>query len=93
VVSNGAMKTAVANDPYGIGYVSVGHIDPTVTPVALEGVVPTVETVKSGAYPVSRGLFSLTKGEPDPLAGRFLEFLFSPSGRRIVSEKGFIPAG
>jgi phosphate transport system substrate-binding protein len=62
VPSNGAMKTAVANDPYAIGYVSVGHIDATVAPVALDGVVPTNETVQSGAYPVSRGLFSLTKG-------------------------------
>jgi phosphate transport system substrate-binding protein len=26
VVSNGAMKTAIAQEPAGVGYVSVGHI-------------------------------------------------------------------
>ena len=35
VVSNGAMKTAVANDPYGIGYVSVGHMDNSTAPVII----------------------------------------------------------
>ena len=68
VVSNGAMKTAIAGDPYGIGYVSVGHIDATVAPVALDGIVPNLENVKSGTYGVARGLFSLTKGEPAGLA-------------------------
>ncbi len=90
VVSNGAMKTAIAGDPYGIGYVSVGHIDITVTPVALNGVIPNLENVKSGSYGVTRGLYSLTKGEPAGLAGLFLNFLLSPSGQQIAVEKGFI---
>ena len=89
--SNGAMKTAVANDPYAIGYVSVGHIDKSVTPVALDGVTPTLETVKSGQYAVARGLYSNTKGEPQGLARAFIDYLFSPKGQEIVANKGFIP--
>ena len=91
VVSNGAMKTAIANDPYGIGYVSVGHIDSSVAPVALDGVKPTEENVRAGKYQVARGLYSLTAGEPQGLTKAFLDYLFSPSGQRIVAEKGFIP--
>ncbi len=90
VISNGAMKTSISGDPYGIGYVSVGHIDTTVAPVTLNGVVPNLENVKSGAYSIARGLYSLTKGEPAGLAGLFLDFLLSPSGQQIVAEKGFI---
>ncbi len=90
VVSNGAMKTAIAGDPYGIGYVSVGHIDITVAPVALNGVVPNLENVKSGAYGIARGLYSLTKGEPAGLTDLFLDFLLSPSGQQIAVEEGFI---
>lgn len=90
VVSNGAMKTAIAKDPYGIGYVSVGHIDPTLTPVALDGVVPSLENVKSGSYKVARGLYCLTKGEPVGLAKLFLDYLLSPSGQKIAGSKGFI---
>lgn len=90
VVSNGAMKTAIAGDPYGIGYVSVGHIDATVAPVVLDGAAPSLENVKSGAYGVARGLFSLTRGEPVGLAKTFLVFLLSPTGQQIAMDKGFV---
>jgi len=90
VVSNGAMKSAVAADPYGIGYVSVGHIDQSVSPVALDGVVPSIDTVKSGVYKISRGLYSNTKGEPKGLTKKFIDYLYSPEGQKIVVDEGFI---
>jgi phosphate transport system substrate-binding protein len=91
VPSNGAMKTAVANDPYAIGYVSVGHMDETVVPVALDGVAPTLDTVKSGQYKIARGLYSNTKGDPTGLTRLFIDYLFSGEGQKIAAEKGFIP--
>ncbi len=91
VVSNGAMKSAVAQDPYSIGYVSVGHIDETVGPVALDGVAPTLENVKSGVYPVARGLYSLTKGEPQGVVAEFIAYLYTAEGQEIITAAGFIP--
>ncbi len=92
VVSNGAMKSAIAQDPYGIGYVSAGHIDETVAPVALDGVVPTIQTVQDGTYQVARGLYSNTKGEPSGLTKKFIDFLYTPEGKQIIEKRGFIPA-
>ncbi len=91
VASNGAMKSAVANDPYAIGYMSVGYLDDSVTPVTLDGVTPSLETVKSGAYKVARGLYSNTKGEYKGLAKAFIDYLLSAEGQAIAAEKGFIP--
>lgn len=91
VPSNGAMKTAVANDPYAIGYVSVGHMDESVAPVALDGVTPTLETVKNGQYQIARGLYSNTKGEPEGLTRLFIDYLFTAEGQKIAADKGFIP--
>ncbi|WP_321492647.1 phosphate ABC transporter substrate-binding protein [uncultured Desulfobacter sp.] len=91
VASNGAMKAAVTNDPYAIGYVSVGYMDETVAPIALDGVIPTLKTVQSGEYKVARGLFSNTKGEYTGLAKKLITYLLSPEGQKIVSEQGFIP--
>ena len=91
VVSNGAMKTAVANDPYGIGYVSVGHMDNSTAPVILDGAEPTIDNVKNGSYKIARGLFSNTKGEPKGLVKKFIDFLFSPEGQQIAAKNGFIP--
>jgi phosphate transport system substrate-binding protein len=91
VVSNGAMKTAVAQDPAGIGYVSVGHIDQTVAAVAVDGVAPTHETVTTEKYAIARGLYSNTKGEPAGLTRKFIEFLYTAEGQKIISANGFIP--
>ena len=91
VVSNGAMKSAIASDPYGIGYVSVGHIDKSVAPVELDGVVPTLESVRQGTYTIARGLYSNTSGEPSGLTKKFIDYLFSPEGQKIAASKGFIP--
>lgn len=91
VVSNGAMKTAVANDPYGIGYVSVGHMDESTAPVMLDGAAPSIDNVKNGSYKIARGLFSNTKGEPTGLVKKFIDFLFSPEGQELAAKNGFIP--
>ncbi|MFH2093401.1 MAG: phosphate ABC transporter substrate-binding protein [Pseudomonadota bacterium] len=91
VASNGAMKSAVSNDPYAIGYTSVGYIDKTVTPVTLNNVTPSIKTVKSGDYMIARGLFSNTKGEASGLAKKFIAYLLSPEGQKIAAENGFIP--
>lgn len=91
VVSNGAMKSAVASNPYAIGYVSVGHIDDSVKALALDGVVPTLDTVRSGDYTIARGLYSNTNGEPAGLTKKFIDYLMSAEGQSIAGAKGFIP--
>jgi len=91
VVSNGAMKTAIGNDPFGIGYVSVGFIDNHVTAIVLDGVKPDMDSVKSGRYKIARGLYSNTKGEAKGLAKKFIDYLLSPEGQKLAFNKGFIP--
>lgn len=91
VASNGAMKSAVTNDPYALGYVSVGYIDTSVAPVTLDDVIPSLATVKTGEYKVARGLFSNTKGEATGLSKKFIDYLLSPEGQAIAAEKGYIP--
>lgn len=91
VASNGAMKSSVTNDPYAIGYISVGYIDKSVTAVRLDNVAPSLKTVQTGEYKIARGLYSNTKGEFSGLAKTFIQYLLSPEGQKIAVEKGFIP--
>lgn len=91
VVSNGAMKAAISQDPYGIGYVSIGHLNDSVAAVTFDGVQPNLTNVKSGKYPIARGLYSITKGEPAGLAKKLINYLLTPAGQKIVAEKGFVP--
>ncbi len=91
VPSNGAMKSAIATDPGGIGYLSAGNLDKSVAAVAIEGVEPSLKNIKSGVYKISRSLFSNTKGTPGGLTKKFIDYLYSPAGQRLIAEKGFIP--
>jgi len=61
--SNGAVKASVVSNPNAIGYVGAGFVDSSVKALRIDGVAPTKETIKSGAYPVSRKLYMITKGE------------------------------
>ena len=91
VESHGAMIHAISRAPYGIGYVSVGYIDDSIAPVALNGVMPTPANVEQGKYEIARGLYSSTKGDPSGLTKKFIEYLFKQEAQDIVTEKGLIP--
>lgn len=91
VPSNGAMKTAVSNDPHAIGYMSIGHVDEKVAAVALDGVAATQANARDGTYPVTRKLYMNTKGEPEGLARAFIDYIRSEEGAAIVQAAGYIP--
>ncbi|MBA2850503.1 phosphate transport system substrate-binding protein [Methanococcus maripaludis] len=91
VASNGAMKSSVKADVNGIGYLSIGYLDSSVTGCEYEGVIPTEANVVSGTYTVSRTLNIITNGEPSQEAKSFIDFLLSSEGQKIVVEEGYIP--
>jgi len=88
--SNGAVREIVAADPAAIGYVSYGLVDERVRALALNGVMPTTETVRSGKYPVGRRFLFLTTGVVDSTAGHFIDFTLSPAGQQALAEEGLI---
>lgn len=91
VASNGAMKTAVAGDTQGMGYVSIGHVDQSVASVMVDGVEPSQSNAMSGAYKVTRNLYMNTKGEPAGLTKAFIDYIMGAEGAQIVRSKGYIP--
>ena len=94
--SNGTLRTAVAQTPYSVGFVSFGYIDETVDAFAMddgEGCVEaTVENALSGDYPVVRPLNLLTNGEPTGKVDEFIDWILGPAGQAIVAES-YIPVG
>lgn len=91
VNSNGAMKTAIAQDPNAIGYVGIGYLDASVKGLSVDGMVPSQKSASDGSYTVTRLLYMNTKGEPQGLTKAFVEYIFSPAGKEIVSQAGYIP--
>ena len=91
VNSNGAMKTAIAQDARAIGYVGIGHIDASVKAPTLDGMTATQENAANGSYTIVRDLFMNTKGEPEGLTRAFIDYIYSPEGAEIIAKSGYIP--
>jgi len=89
--SNGAVASTVASTEGGIGYVGLGYLDDTTKTVAVNGVMPSNETVASGAFPIARPLFMFTDGWPEGLTNSFISFVLSADGQSLVEELGFVP--
>lgn len=93
VPSNGAMKTAVAQDAGAIGYVGIGHIDASVKAPVLDGMVATQENAANGSYTITRKLYMNTKGQPAGLVRAFIDYLYTDEGAAIIRASGYIPTG
>ena len=88
--SNGEVRATVSTDRHAIGYISLGYVDASVKALRIDGVTPTPENVTSGKYPISRKLYLITKGDPDPLEKAFIEFVLSDEGQGVVEKLGYI---
>ena len=93
VNSNGAMKTAVAQDKQSIGYVGIGHVDKNVKALVFDKMVPSQENASNGTYKVTRLLFMNTKGAPEDITKAFIDYIYTPEGTEIIKKSGYIPTG
>jgi phosphate transport system substrate-binding protein len=90
--SNGAIRQIVAEDANAIGYISLGIIDPTVSPLTIDDVQPSVVNVEAGAYTLVRPfLFVWRKGQPlSPLASGFIAYVVGAQGQDELAKAGLV---
>ena len=87
---SGSLLTAIASDPFSIGYGSMQDRLEGVRAVAVDGVTPTAEHIRDGSYPYIRPFFLAVRKE-DPWGREFLTFALSEQGQRKVEEAGYLP--
>lgn len=87
----------VATNPQALGYVSVGEAIGAVErgePIkllSLDGVVPTIESVADGSFPLRRTLYLFFPDAVDAVGQRILDYLHGPAGEDVVRQHGFVP--
>ena len=98
MVSSVGITSEVQRNPNAIGYDGLGYVDPAhekVIAIAREAgspyVLPTVESGADGSYPISRGLYMYTAGEPEGTLATYLDWIMGPAGQQIVADLGFVP--
>ncbi|MRR15300.1 MAG: PstS family phosphate ABC transporter substrate-binding protein [Deltaproteobacteria bacterium] len=91
LASNGALLTAVAKNRYAIAYLGMGYVNKTVKAVMVNGLAATAQAAMSKEYPLSRELYMYTNGEPTGEVAKFIAFVKSIDGQKIVAKEGFVP--
>ena len=89
--SNGSVKEVVANDPYAMGYISLGIVDQKVKALTIERVVPNVKNIILHKYSMVRPFLYLTAEEPSGAAKIFIDFVLSTDGQNILRKEGLVP--
>jgi phosphate transport system substrate-binding protein len=88
--SNGAVKSRISTTLGAIGFLGLGFVDRSVKSVAVNGIVPSVQTVRNSTYPVTRPLYFYTDGVPTGLVKQFINLSNTADGKRMISELGFV---
>ena len=94
LTSNGAVLTAVAENPYAIGYVSVSSVKDTVKALNVGGVAPSEATIQDGSYAIQRPFVLVTKEgvQLSETAQEFFDFVTSAAAHEIIRAAGVVPA-
>jgi phosphate transport system substrate-binding protein len=88
--SNGSVRAVIADFPMGVGYVSLGLVDASVKAVKIGGAAPTRDNVKNKSYRLVRPFLFLLKGEPQPQAKQFIDYVLSDHGQKLLEEESLI---
>jgi len=91
LASSGAVVTAVAKNRYAIAYVGIGYLNKSLKPLQVNGVTASVQTALSKEYPLSRELYMYTDGEATGDVAKYIGFVKSAEGQKIVVKEGFVP--
>jgi phosphate/phosphite/phosphonate ABC transporter binding protein len=80
--------------PHSIGYTSLGEIiseNPALNVVSVNGVAPTPGNLNSGQYKFFRPFGMVVGRNPSVSTMRFINFIFSETGAKIIGKSGYKP--
>ena len=90
----GEMATELAATAGAIGMTSMTVVEQSqgrIKPLSLGGIMPTMDNVKNKTYALTRDSFLVTKASPSPAVARFLEFVRSSAGEKVIIANGAVP--
>ncbi|MBQ7916703.1 MAG: substrate-binding domain-containing protein [Firmicutes bacterium] len=91
--STSVMITTVAGNVNAIGYISLGSLNDDIKALQIDGVTPSIESVKDGSYKVARPFNIATRAEISDAVQDFINYIMSAEGQAVVEENGYISQG
>lgn len=88
---SGTLVQTVSQTKGAIGYVALSYLmnNNTVTPLAIDGVEPTLNNVYNGKYPVWGYEHMYTKGEATGAVKAFIDFIMSKDYSADIEKQGY----
>ena len=90
VASNGQAVQTVAKNKFAIGYIGIGYLDKSVKSLTVNGKTASAKTVRDGSWPIARPLFMYTNGKPAGVIAKFIGFMLSKEGQKVVNEVKYV---
>jgi phosphate transport system substrate-binding protein len=91
-----AVVSAVKGDAFGIGYGGIAYLE-GIRALNVKkddtspAITPSLQTAQDGSYPIARFLYFYTAGDPTGLAKRFIDWVKSDDGQKIIEVVGYYP--
>jgi phosphate transport system substrate-binding protein len=91
-----AVVNAISRDKNGIGYGGSAY-GKGIREIKIRkdeqspAFAPTMENIKTGKYPVSRFLYMYIKSKPTGSLKKYIDWILSKEGQKVVSEVGYFP--
>ncbi|NJL18873.1 MAG: phosphate ABC transporter substrate-binding protein [Bdellovibrionaceae bacterium] len=93
MAGNEQIAAEVGRNPNGVGYIGLAYIHAEgIKVLAIDGEMPTAESIRSRKYHIARPTFYYTNGEPTGRVKQFIDFALGPAGAQIAERIGFVPA-
>ena len=86
-----AVADYVASHPRAVGILSLGHQDGRLRWVAVDGILPTPATLRTGRYPLQYPLVLVRAQNLSAEALRFFAFATGAKGRRLIEQRYALP--
>ena len=84
-------ESGLAYSVYYYAYYMIGS--PKTKLVAIDGVMPTYDTIRDKSYPLTADVYVVARKDlpEDSPTARWREWLLSPEGQSVVRESGYVP--
>lgn len=95
--SSEGIISEVSENPNAIGYDGLGYVTDEVKVIAIARtadqpyILPSVETVNNGKYPISRDLYMYIQADASQNVLDYMTWILSADAQTIVSDLGFVP--
>lgn len=92
---NNELQLAISQSDAAIGMLSFAWQNEQVKGLGIEKengaiVVPSLDNIRNGSYPIVRDIELITNGEPTGNSNTFIEYILSEKGQEIIEKAGYV---